>query len=32
MGPPKPDGVPERWRDAAVAWWPASANNMSIRA
>jgi hypothetical protein len=22
------DGVPERWRDAAVAWWPASANEM----
>jgi hypothetical protein len=22
------DGVPERWRDAEVAWWPASANEM----
>jgi hypothetical protein len=22
------DGVPERWRDAEVAWWPASAIDM----
>ena len=22
------DDVPERWRDAEVAWWPASANEM----
>jgi hypothetical protein len=22
------DGVPERWRDAEVAWWPARANEM----
>jgi hypothetical protein len=22
------DGVPERWRDAEMAWWPASANEM----
>jgi hypothetical protein len=22
------DGVPERWRDAEVAWWPTSANEM----
>jgi hypothetical protein len=22
------DGVPERWRDAEVAWWPASAAEM----
>ena len=22
------DGVPERWRDAEVAWWPNSANEM----
>jgi hypothetical protein len=22
------DGVPERWRDAEVAWWPSSATEM----
>jgi hypothetical protein len=22
------DGVPERWRDAEVAWWPISATEM----
>jgi hypothetical protein len=22
------DGVPERWRDAEVAWWPASPSEM----
>ena len=25
------DGVPERWRDAKVAWWPATASDMWAR-
>jgi hypothetical protein len=25
------DGVPERWRDADLAWWPAAATDMWAR-
>ena len=25
------DGVPERWRDADMAWWPATASDMWVR-
>jgi hypothetical protein len=25
------DGVPERWRDADLAWWPAAASDMWAR-